>query len=73
MLSQSHSVDIISAAQFDCSVIFLCNPKLEIMVNSLSKEMRVATREIHKISDAMVNAKLAFGEIALGFFASNVL
>lgn len=32
------------------------------MVNSLSKEMRIATREIHKISDALVNAKLAFGK-----------
>ena len=33
------------------------------MERSLTKEMRVATREIHKISDALVNIKLAFGEI----------
>lgn len=30
--------------------------------NSFSKQMRIATREIHKISDALVNAKLAFGK-----------
>lgn len=32
------------------------------MSSLLTKEMRVATREIHNISDALVNAKLAFGE-----------
>jgi len=30
------------------------------MSRSLTKEMRVATREVHKLSDALVNAKLAF-------------
>jgi len=30
------------------------------MSRSLSKEMRLATREVHKLSDALVNAKLAF-------------
>ncbi|CRK86965.1 CLUMA_CG000781, isoform A [Clunio marinus] len=30
------------------------------MSSSLTKEMRIATREIHKLSDALVNAKLAF-------------
>lgn len=32
------------------------------MAQSLTKEMRIATREIHNISDGLVNAKLAFGE-----------
>ena len=32
------------------------------MSRSLTKEMRTATREIHNISDGLVNAKLAFGE-----------
>lgn len=32
------------------------------MSRLLTKEMRVATREIHNISDALVNAKLAFGK-----------
>lgn len=32
------------------------------MARSLTKEMRTATREIHNISDSLVNAKLAFGE-----------
>lgn len=32
------------------------------MARSLTKEMRNATREIHNISDSLVNAKLAFGE-----------
>lgn len=27
------------------------------------KQMRKATREVHKISDTLVNAKLAFGKI----------
>jgi hypothetical protein len=30
---------------------------------SITKEMRLYTREIHKISDDLVNAKLAFGEL----------
>ena len=29
--------------------------------DTFSKQMREATREIHAISDALVNAKLAFG------------
>ena len=29
---------------------------------SFSKQMRLATRDIHKISDALVNAKIAFGK-----------
>lgn len=33
------------------------------MTRSLTKEMRVATREVHKLSDALVNAKLAFGKL----------
>jgi hypothetical protein len=32
------------------------------MSRSLTKEMRVATRDIHRSSDALVNLKLAFGE-----------
>ena len=32
------------------------------MSRSLTKEMRNVTREIHNISDGLVNAKLAFGE-----------
>lgn len=32
-------------------------------MRSLAKEMRVATREVHNISDALVNAKLAFGNL----------
>lgn len=28
---------------------------------SFSKQMRVATRDVHKISDALVNAKMVFG------------
>lgn len=28
---------------------------------SFSKQMRKATRDIHKVSDALVNAKIAFG------------
>jgi hypothetical protein len=30
---------------------------------TFTKKMRSATREIHAISDALVNAKLAFGEL----------
>lgn len=30
--------------------------------NSITYRMRVATREIHSVSDALVNAKLAFGK-----------
>lgn len=29
---------------------------------SFSKQMRLATRDVHKLSDALVNAKLAFGK-----------
>lgn len=29
---------------------------------SFTKAMRVATREIHNVSDGLVNAKLAFGK-----------
>lgn len=29
---------------------------------SFSKRLRKETRDIHKISDALINAKLAFGE-----------
>lgn len=28
---------------------------------SFSKQMRIATRDVHKISDALVNAKMVFG------------
>jgi hypothetical protein len=38
------------------------------MARSLSKEMRLATREIHRISDALVNAKLAFGNYLILIF-----
>lgn len=31
--------------------------------NSFSKQMRIATREVHKLSDDLVNAKLVFGKI----------
>lgn len=31
--------------------------------DSFSKQMRKATRDIHKISDTLVNAKIAFGKI----------
>jgi hypothetical protein len=30
---------------------------------TFTKKMRSATREIHVISDSLVNAKLAFGEL----------
>ena len=40
------------------------------MSRSLTKEMRVATREVHKLSDALVNAKLAFGELMRKFFVN---
>jgi hypothetical protein len=30
---------------------------------TFAKKMRRATKEIHAISDALVNAKLAFGEL----------
>jgi hypothetical protein len=30
---------------------------------TFTKKMRSATREIHAISDSLVNAKLAFGEL----------
>lgn len=29
---------------------------------SFSKQMRMATRDVHKLSDNLVNAKLAFGK-----------
>lgn len=37
------------------------------MTNSdgFSKRMRRETRDVHKISDALINAKLAFGECFL--------
>jgi hypothetical protein len=31
--------------------------------NSFSKQMRIHTRKIHKISDMMVNAKMIFGKL----------
>lgn len=31
--------------------------------DSFSKRMRRETRDVHKISDALINAKLAFGEL----------
>lgn len=33
------------------------------MAESITKEMRLYTREIHKISDDLLNAKLAFGKL----------
>lgn len=30
---------------------------------SFSKQMRIATRDVHKISDALVNAKMVFGKL----------
>jgi hypothetical protein len=32
---------------------------------AFTKKMRSATREIHAISDSLVNAKLAFGELLM--------
>jgi heme oxygenase len=30
---------------------------------TFTKKMRIATRDIHAVSDSLVNAKLAFGEL----------
>lgn len=38
---------------------------------SFSKRMRRETREVHKISDALINAKLAFGTYTLHTVAKN--
>lgn len=35
------------------------------MTASITKEMRIYTREIHRISDDLVNAKLAFGKLLI--------
>jgi hypothetical protein len=35
---------------------------------TFTKQMRSATREIHAISDALVNAKLAFGELFVAVY-----
>lgn len=32
------------------------------VAESFSKRMRKETRDVHKISDALINAKLAFGK-----------
>jgi hypothetical protein len=37
------------------------------MAPSITHEMRLYTREIHKISDDLVNAKLAFGKYLFVF------
>ena len=34
---------------------------------SFTKQMRKATRDVHAVSDALVNAKLAFGKIPYFF------
>lgn len=40
---------------------------------SFSREMRKATRKIHKISDDLVNAKVAFGKnVKLLVFTKNI-
>lgn len=40
---------------------------------SFTKEMRVATRDIHNVSDALVNAKLAFALYDSGVWAEGLL
>lgn len=34
-------------------------------IDSFTKRMRKETRDVHKISDALINAKLAFGKISI--------
>ena len=45
---------------------------LESDGDTFCKKMRKATREIHAVSDALVNAKLAFGELQLRYNLSFV-
>ncbi len=62
---------ILNSILFDCRNCCSYNFNTTMAVEGkleFTKQMRKATREIHDISDALVNAKLGIGKVPLYYF-----